>query len=99
MFERVWGLVCHSIYLPFYILVGRVHNDDIGVVGSLLVLFLFGQILSQMRMVFPLRLCDVQKLVLSGPYFADVNVEKVGLLSPNIWTFWWCFRAAIQNMW
>ena len=46
-----------------------------------------------------LRLCNVQKLVLSGPCFADVNVEKVRLLSPNIWTFWWCFRAALQNMW
>ena len=32
-------------------------------------------------------------------YFADVNVEKVGLLSTKIWTFWWCFRAALQNMW
>ena len=50
VFERVWGLVCHLIYLLFYILVGRVHN---GVVGSLLVLYLFGRILSQMRMVFP----------------------------------------------
>ena len=46
-----------------------------------------------------LRLCNVQKLVLSGPCFADVNVEKVGLLSPNIWTFWWCFGAALQDMW
>ena len=43
-----------------------------------------------------LRLCNVQKLVLSGPCFADVNVEKVGLLSPNIWTFWWFFRVALQ---
>ena len=46
-----------------------------------------------------LRLCNVQKLVLSGPCFANVNVEKVGLLSPNIWTFWWWFGAALQNMW
>ena len=53
VFERVWGLVCHLIYLPFYILVGRVHNDYIGVVGNLLALYLFGRILSQMRMVFP----------------------------------------------
>ena len=53
VFERVWGLVCHSIYLPFYILVGRVHNDYIGVADNLLALYLFGRILSQMRMVFP----------------------------------------------
>ena len=26
-----------------------------------------------------LRLCNVQKLVLPGPCFADINVEKVGL--------------------
>ena len=42
-----------------------------------------------------LRLCNVQKLVLSGPCFADVDVEKVGLLSTKIWNFWWCFRAAL----
>ena len=95
MFERVWGLVWHLIYLPFYILVGRVHNDYIGVAGNLLVLYLFGRILSQMRMVFPFGLCNVQKLVLSGPCFADVDVEKVGLLSTKIWNFWWCFRAAL----
>ena len=53
VFERVWGLVCHSIYLPFYILVGRVRNDYMGVAGNLLALYLFGRILSQMRMVFP----------------------------------------------
>ena len=53
VFERVWGLACHLIYLPFYILVGRVDSDYIGVVGSLLALYLFGRILSQMRMVFP----------------------------------------------
>ena len=44
-----------------------------------------------------LRLCNVQKLVLSGPCFANVNVEKVGFLSPNIWTFWWCFGAALRG--
>ena len=53
VFKRVWGLACHLIYLPFYILVGRVHNDYIGVAGNLLALYLFGRILSQMRMVFP----------------------------------------------
>ena len=42
-----------------------------------------------------LRLCNVQKLVLSGPCFANVNVEKVGFLSPNIWTFWWCLGASL----
>ena len=42
-----------------------------------------------------LRLCNVQKLFLSGPCFANVNVEKVGFLSPNIWTFWWCLGAAL----
>ena len=41
------------IYLPFYILVGRVHSDYIGVAGNLLALYFFGRILSHMRMVFP----------------------------------------------
>ena len=99
-FEGVWGLVCHLIYPPFYILVGRVHNDYIGVVGNLLALYLFGRILSQMRMVFPFVFVMLKNyVVLSGPCFADVNVEKVGLLWPNIWTFWWCFGTALQNMW
>lgn len=98
MFERVWGLVCHLIYLPFYILVGRVHNDYIGVAGNLLALYLFGRIFSNENGV-SLRLCNIQKLVVSGPCFADVNVEKVGLLSPNIWNFWWCFGARLQDMW
>ena len=41
VFERVWGLACHLIYLPFYILVGRVHSDYIGVVGSLKIRWVF----------------------------------------------------------
>ena len=74
VFERVWGLVCHSIYLPFYILVGRVHNDYInwccGQPAS--TLFVWTDSFSNENGV-SLRLCNAQKLVLSGPCFADVN--------------------------
>ena len=81
--------MCHVIYL----LVARVHND-----------FVRKGCFSNENGV-SLRLCNVEELVLLGPCFADVNVEtvtyltKVGLLSTDIWTFLWCFRAALHNVW
>ena len=83
------------IYLPFYVLVGRVHNDYIGVAGSLLVLYIVRTDSFSDENGVSLRLCNVQKLVLSGPCFADVDVEKEGLLSTKIWNFLSCFRAAL----
>ena len=59
-----------------YLLVARVHHNYIGVVGRLLVLCSEKGCFSNKDGV-SLRLCNVEELVLSGPCFADVNVETV----------------------
>ena len=92
--------MCHVIFLLFYFLVGRVHNDFLLILWAASWYFVRTRCFSNDKDVsLGARLCNVDELVLSGPFYADVmhRRSRISSKSESFITEYLDFLVVLQS--